>query len=156
MWREGAEIVLFTVGIIRTSQESLFSIMIGGAAGTTIAGIIGVLLYLGLLKFSAKHLFAVTSLLLTLLASGMSAGVAGFLLAADKLPALGQAWDSSAILTQNSVLGKILHAMFGYSERPDYMQLIFYAATFAIIFFLEKFFSPHKQKPSKDYQHKMA
>jgi|CXWL01.1.fsa_nt_gi high-affinity iron transporter len=138
MWREGAEIVLFITGIISSSQESVISIMTGGIAGAGIAIVIGVGLYFGLVKLSSKHLFSVTGWLLILLACGMSAQIAGYLNAADILPALGQTWDSSRILSQDSVLGKILHAMLGYSERPSVIQLIFYALTMAIILSLLK------------------
>ncbi len=139
MWREGAEIVLFMTGIISTAQESIFAIILGGLAGASAATAIGILLYFGLIKLSTKHLFSVTSWLLVFLASGMSAGVAGYLNAADKLPALGQMWDSGWLLSQDSVLGKILHAMLGYSERPSGMQLLFFLGTFAIILTLQKF-----------------
>lgn len=138
MWREGAEIVLFMAGIISSSQESIFSIMTGGIAGAGSAILIGVLLYFGLIRLSSKHLFLVTGWLLILLACGMSAQIAGYLNAADMLPTLGNTWDSGWLLSQNSVLGKILSAMLGYSERPTIMQLIFYAATLIIIFSLIK------------------
>jgi high-affinity iron transporter len=129
MWREGAEIVLFMTGIISSSEESIFEILIGGMAGAASAITIGALLYLGLIKLSSRHLFAVTGWLLILLACGMSAQIAGYLNAADMLPSLGNSWDSSWLLPQDSIIGKILHAMLGYSERPSVMQLIFYTVT---------------------------
>jgi len=137
MWREGAEIVLFLTGIINSSQDSLLSIIIGGVAGAGAATFIGVLLYFGLVRLSPKYLFAVTGWLLVLLASGMSAGMAGYLNAADMLPSLGQAWDSGWLLSQNSILGKVLHAMLGYSDRPSVMQLLFYIGTILIIVLLQ-------------------
>lgn len=138
MWREGAEIVLFMAGIISSSGESIFAILVGGVAGAALAIAIGTLLYFGLIKLSSKHLFRVTSWLLILLACGMSAQIAGFLNAADKLPALGHTWDSGWLLPQDSIIGKILHAMLGYSERPSVIQLIFYAVTLAVIVLLLK------------------
>jgi len=138
MWREGAEIVLFMTGILATSTEPMVSIIMGGLAGAALATVIGAALYFGLIRLSTKYLFLVTSWLLILLACGMSAGVAGYLNAADMLPALGQMWDSSWLLSQDSVLGKILHAMLGYSERPSGIQLIFFATTLGIILFLQK------------------
>ncbi|MEQ1704594.1 MAG: FTR1 family protein [Rickettsiales bacterium] len=132
MWREGAEIVLFMTGIISSSQESIFAILIGGVAGAALAITIGILLYFGLIKLSSRHLFAVTGWLLILLACGMSAQVAGYLNAADILPSFGNTWDSSWLLTQDSIIGKILHVMLGYSERPSVMQLIFYVATMVV------------------------
>ncbi len=138
MWREGAEIVLFMAGTISSSNEPVISIMIAGIAGATSAILIGTLLYFGLIKLSSKHLFMVTGWLLILLACGMSAQIAGFLNAADILPAYGQMWDSSALLSQDSILGKILHAMLGYSERPSGIQLIFYVVSLIAINILIK------------------
>jgi high-affinity iron transporter len=134
MWREGAEIVLFMTGILATSEESLLAIIAGGAAGTVVAATIGTLLYFGLIKISMRYMFATTSWLLVLLACGMSAQAAGFLTAADMLPVLvQQVWDSSWLLSESSIFGKILHAMLGYTERPSGVQLVFYIGTFAVI-----------------------
>ncbi len=133
MWREGAEIVLFMAGIISSSGESIISILTGGIAGSLFAIIIGFLLYFGLIKLSSKYLFSVTSILLILLACGMSSQVAAYLNAADIIPALGNTWDSSWLLPQDSIAGKILHAMLGYSARPSVIQLIFYVSTLTII-----------------------
>ena len=99
--------------------------------GALVAGVIGLLIYFGLLALSSRHLFRVTGWLLTFLAAGMAAAGAGYLAAADMLPTLvPQVWDSGAWLAEDSLLGKILHAMFGYSERPSGIQLAFYVATF--------------------------
>jgi high-affinity iron transporter len=144
MWREGAEIVLFMMGIISSAQEPISQIILGGVAGGATASLVGVLLYFGLITLSTRHLFSVTGWLLIFLASGMSAGVAGYLSAADIIPAYGQAWDSSWLLSQNSIIGKILHAMLGYSERPSLMQLLFYIVTFCSIFMLQKLTSRKK------------
>jgi high-affinity iron transporter len=138
MWREGAEIVLFMMGIISGAQTPILEVVIGGTAGTIVAILVGVGLYFGLLTLSTKHLFAVTGWLLIFLASGMSAGVASYLTAADLIPSYGQVWDSSWLLSQNSILGKILHAMLGYNEHPSVSQLFFYITTFSIIFLLQK------------------
>ncbi|NBX02818.1 MAG: hypothetical protein EBR02_01880 [Alphaproteobacteria bacterium] len=135
MWREGAEIVLFMYGILSTTQDSLLAIIAGGAAGAVSAATLGLLIYLGLIKISTKYVFTVTSSLLILLACGMSAQAAGYLIAAGFLPdIIPQLWDSSALLSESSLLGKILHAMLGYSERPTGMQAIFYLLTFATIY----------------------
>lgn len=139
MWREGAEIVLFMTGILSTAQESIFEIIAGGVAGAASAGLIGFLLYFGLIKLSPKHLFSITSWLLILLASGMTAQAVGYLNAADILPSYGELWNSGWLLSQDSILGKILHAMLGYSERPSVMQILTYISTIAVIFSLKNF-----------------
>ena len=133
MWREGAEIVLFMTGILSTSQESLLAIIAGSTAGGALAAAIGSALYFGLIRIHMKHLFSVTSALLILVACGMSSQAVGYLIAADMLPALGQMWDSSTLLSENTTLGKILGAMVGYTAQPSGMQLVFYIATASII-----------------------
>lgn len=144
MWREGAEIALFMTGIIATRTESLASIMAGAVTGGVAAAIIGALIYFGLIKISNKYLFKVTGCMLILLASGMAAAGAGFLVAADMLPALShQLWDSSHILSESSIAGKILHAMLGYSEQPSGIQLVFYLGTLSLILLILKL----KKKP---------
>ncbi len=134
MWREGAEIVLFMTGVLSTSEDPLIEIIAGGLAGALVAGGIGVALYFGLIRLSMKHLFSVSGWLLVLVACGMSAQAANFLVQAGWLPEIASAvWDTSNILSEESVLGRILSAMIGYSAQPSAMQLIWYAATFVLI-----------------------
>ncbi|MGE0753683.1 MAG: FTR1 family protein, partial [Alphaproteobacteria bacterium] len=126
-------------GILSTSKESLLAIVMGSIGGTLAAGTLGFMLYMGLVKFSSKHVFSVTSWFLVLLACGMSAHTAAFFTAADILPVVHhQLWDSSTILAEDSMLGKILHAMLGYTARPTGIQLIFYVCTFIVITALQK------------------
>ena len=88
---------------------------------------IGALLYFGLVAIPTRHLFAVTGWLLLLLAAGMAAQAAGFLVQAGKLPALADPiWDTSAWLPEQGVIGQILHALMGYVERPSGMQIVFF------------------------------
>lgn len=134
MWREGAEIVLFMYGLLASSQEPLAALVAGGAAGSLVAAAIGFVLYFGLVKLSTKHLFSVSGWLLVFVAAGMSAQAAGYFIAADLLPELVPAvWDSGHLLSENSIAGKILHALIGYSERPSAMQLLWYVGTVAVI-----------------------
>ena len=148
MWREGAEIALFMTGIISTSEESMAAILGGALAGGLGAAVIGALIYFGLIKLSNKYLFSVTGWMLILLASGMAAAGAGYLVAADILPALvPEVWDSSAFLSENTLLGKVLHAMFGYSERPSGMQLLFYLATLGSILLVLRLRKKHAMLP---------
>src|SRR5206468_6526865 len=87
-------------------------------------------LYLGLLRIPQRRLFAVTGWMVLLLAAGMAAQAAGYLVQADLLPPLGNTvWDTSAVLTEDSLLGKALHTLIGYVARPDGVQILFYLAT---------------------------
>ena len=59
-FREGAEIVLFTYGMLSSGAFSLAEIGAGGMIGLAGGMGIGTMLYLGLLKAAQRHLFTVT------------------------------------------------------------------------------------------------
>jgi high-affinity iron transporter len=87
-----------------------------------------------------RHLFSVTSWLILLLAAGMASQGAAFLLQADLLPPLGNLWDTSAILSEKSLIGQALHALVGYVARPTGIQLVFYLGTVVLIGVLMRLF----------------
>lgn len=131
--REGAEVVLFLYGIALGGVEAL-PMFSGGLIGLAVGATLGVALYTGLLRIPMRHLFTVTSWMILLLAAGMAANGAKFLVQADLLPAFGVAlWDTSAFLSEQSHVGQILHALMGYTARPSGMQVIAYLATLATI-----------------------
>jgi high-affinity iron transporter len=131
--REGSEVVLFLYGVAAGGSK-LAAIMTGGLAGLLSGGLAGALLYLGLLRIPQKHLFAVTSWMLLLLAAGMSAQCAFFLTQAGYLAELSpMLWDSSGLLPESSLPGQILHALIGYEDRPTGIQLVFYFSSLAVI-----------------------
>lgn len=131
--REGSEVVLFLYGIA-AGGDAAMSMLGGGALGLLAGVAAGLALYLGLLRIPIRHLFTVTSGLIVLLAAGMAAQAAGFLIQADWLPAWRQPlWDTSAILSDRSLLGQILHVLVGYNDRPAGMQVAFYLATLLLI-----------------------
>lgn len=135
--REGSEAVLFVYGVALSQPESWLSISAGVVAGLAGGTLVGGMLYLGLLKISARHLFSVTSLLLALLASGMAAQAAGYLVETGALPALiDPLWDSSWLMTQDGIAGRVLSVLIGYQERPSAMQALFYAGTLGGILIL--------------------
>jgi high-affinity iron transporter len=127
--REGSEVVLFLFGIASSGGSSPAAMLAGGLLG--VAGGAGVswLIYRGLLAIPAGRLFSVTNALVALLAAGMGAQAAAYLVRVGWLPSLGdQLWDTSAILSDGSLLGRALHALVGYSDRPMGAQLAAYLA----------------------------
>ena len=62
--------------------------------------------------------------------SRMASQGAAFLMQANLLPSLGNdLWDTSSILSENSMLGLLLHVLIGYSAQPAGIQVVFYLAT---------------------------
>lgn len=132
--REGSEVVLFLYGIASAQATSANTMLVGGLIGIAAGSTLGYLLYRGLLKIPSKHLFAVTGWLILLLAAGMSAHGAAYLVQIDLLPPLGHAiWDTSGIISETSITGKLLSTLVGYVARPDGIQVLFYFATIILI-----------------------
>lgn len=130
--REGAEVVLFLYGI--AAADGGAGMLAGGLLGLAGGVALGAGLYLGLLRVPHRLLFGVTSWLILLLAAGMAAQGANFLVQAGLLPPLGSAiWDTSGALNQSSPVGLVLHVLVGYMDRPDGIQLVFYGATVVAI-----------------------
>jgi high-affinity iron transporter len=131
--REGSEIVLFLYGLAAGGSSGA-GMLAGGAVGLAGGAALGVVLYLGLLRVPTKHFFTVTSWMILLLAAGMASQAAGFLIQADYLPPLGaMLWDSSRLVSRDSLLGEILRTLVGYDARPAGMQLLFYLVTLLTI-----------------------
>jgi high-affinity iron transporter len=132
--REGSEIVLFLYGIAIASGVAGLSMLAGGIFGLAGGAAVGALVYFGLLAIPLRRLFTVTSWLILLLAAGMASQGAAFLMQANLLPSLGNdLWDTSSILSENSLIGLLLHVLIGYSAQPAGIQVVFYLATLLII-----------------------
>ena len=131
--REGSEVVLFLYGI-SAQGSGAGAMLLGGALGLGLGALAGAALYFGLLRIPTRHLFAVTSWMILLLAAGMAAQGAAFLAQAGYLPELSpMLWDTSGVLPESSVVGQVLKALAGYEDRPSGIQLAFYVATLVLI-----------------------
>ncbi|HEY0202833.1 MAG TPA: FTR1 family protein [Acetobacteraceae bacterium] len=126
--REGAEVVLFLYGIAASGKEGWPALMLGGAAGVALGALVSLLLYRGLIAIPVSRLFTVTGWLVALLAAGMAGQAAAVLAGADLIPALGyQLWDTSWLLSEDSIPGRALRALVGYSDRPMGVQVAAWA-----------------------------
>jgi len=148
--REGSETVLFLYGIAAGGGLGVGSLLVGGTLGLAGGVAVGAALYLGLLRIPTRRLFTVTSWMVLLLAAGMASQAAGYLVQADLLPPLGNAvWDTSAMLTEDSILGKALHTLIGYVSRPEGIQILFYLVTLCAIWLLTRVVgNPVKPRPT--------
>ncbi len=132
--REGSETTLFLYGIAASGSDSLRTMLAGGLAGLLGGIAVGYAVYAGLLRIPLRWFFAATSLLVLLLAAGMSAQAARFLIQADLLPSLATPlWDTSAALPETALPGMLLHSLIGYDSRPAGMQVAFYLGAAAAI-----------------------
>jgi high-affinity iron transporter len=132
--REGSETVLFLMGIASSADSSRAALAGGSLLGFVAGGAAGVLMYAGLLRVPVNRLFVVTGWLILLLAAGMAGQFARVLIQADMLPPLASPlWDTSKLMPDDSILGVLLHALFGYQAQPSATQVLFYCAAFVLI-----------------------
>ena len=132
--REGSEVVLFLYGVGAQGGVTGGGILLGGALGILLGAIVAWLMYRGLLKVPARHLFTVTSTLIALLAAGMAAQAVAFLEQAGVIAQFTEPlWNSSGLLNERSLAGRVLHTLIGYTDQPTGIQLLAYVATLATI-----------------------
>jgi high-affinity iron transporter len=132
--REGSEVVLFLYGILAAGGTSVAGMMAGGAFGIALGAALSALIYLGLLAVPAHRLFTVTTGLITLLAAGLAAQAVFFLQQADYFQDLTTPlWDTSWLLGDDSIAGRLLHTLVGYTATPDAAQLLAYALVIAMM-----------------------
>ncbi|MCI0466220.1 MAG: FTR1 family protein [Beijerinckiaceae bacterium] len=141
--REGSEVVLFLYGVVIASREPAVGLLAGSLLGLALGGGISALTYKGLLVIPPRYLFKVTSVLIGLMAAGMAAQSVAFLEQANIATRLGETvWNSSWLLADNSLAGRVLHTLAGYTSSPTQLQLVAYAATLGAIFGLMKLLAP--------------
>jgi high-affinity iron transporter len=135
--REGSEVVLFLYGIAAQGGVSNAGLLTGGALGLAAGASVSALMYLGLLTIPAGRLFQVTSGLITLLAAGMAAQAVLFLQNGGYINGWsGTIWDTSWLLKEDSIPGRLLHTLVGYVQAPDGAQIAAYLAAIAGILLL--------------------
>ena len=148
--REGSEVVLFLYGIM-ASGTSGTALVVGGLLGIAAGAAFTALTYFGLLAIPNRHIFSVTSWLIALLAAGMAAQAMQFLNSAGLVVAFDRPlWDTSWLLSEKSIFGRLLHTLIGYIDRPTEMQLIVYIATLFAMFLLMRVArsSPRERVPA--------
>ena len=141
--REGSEVALFMYGLAASAGSTTSDLVIGSALGLLAGVALTAVTYLGLVAIPQRWLFAVTTLLISFLAAGLAAQAALFLQQAGVVTMLqGTAWDTSAILSDTSLFGRVLHTLIGYSDQPSVLQVLVWLATLAVIVALTKAFAP--------------
>jgi high-affinity iron transporter len=132
--REGSEVVLFLYGIAVSGGTAAAGMIAGGVLGAITGAGASALMYLGLLTIPARHLFSVTSGLITLLAGGLAAQAVAFLQQGGYVEFLTSTiWDTSWLLSDSSTFGRLLHTLVGYTDRPSGAQLVVYLLTITVI-----------------------
>jgi high-affinity iron transporter len=128
--REGSDVVLYLSGLAPPGATTATGMVAGGALGLVAGALVSGLMYFGLLTIPAGKLFQVTSGLITVLAAGMAAQAVIFLQNGGWLLYFtGTLWDTGWLLKEDSITGRLMHTLIGYSQAPNGAQLIAYCGT---------------------------
>ena len=123
----------------------MWELLAGGVVGLLLGCAVSALTFFGLVKIPARYLFGVTTTLITFLAAGLAAQSVVFLQQGGLVTALNRTvWDTSYILRDSSLIGRVLHTLVGYTDQPSGMQAVVYAITLLIIFSLTRLLAPTK------------
>jgi high-affinity iron transporter len=141
--REGAEILVYVSGF--WSMADFFSaVAIGSFIGACIGFSVGVLIYYLLLAQPIRRAPATSVVLLVLIAAGIASQATRLLIQADWISAAGAVWDTSHLLSEQSLMGQLLYALIGYEASPSAIEVLAYAGSMLLVasaFFAGKVFS---------------
>jgi len=127
VFREGAETVLFLWGILAQATSAAgWTSVLGGVAGVATAAALGWVVFRGGQTMSLSSFFAVTTFFIMLLAAGLVSTGIGRLQGFGLLPMGGPLWDTSAILTDRSLVGGFLGSLVGYRAQPSGLEVAAY------------------------------
>jgi high-affinity iron transporter len=129
VFREGAETVLFLWGIMAQAGSTTgWGSLLGGVAGVAAAAAIGWAIFHGGRQLSLSKFFTVTTAFIMLLAAGLFSTGTGRLQGLGFLPMGDPLWDTSSLLSDQTVLGSFLGGLVGYRARPSALEVIAYIA----------------------------
>lgn len=137
--REGVEIILFVYSIASAGNVNVNDCVLGFMLGSLSGVVVGLVIYCGLIKYASKYIFQISTVMLTLIAAGLASEAAGILTSSGIIISLSdQIWDTSWLVTDDSIFGRLLNIMLGYDARPNGMQIIFYILSVSITIIMIK------------------
>jgi high-affinity iron transporter len=125
MIREGSEILVYITGFA-SAEEHRAAVYAGSAIGAGIGVSLGVLLYAALRAMEYGRAQLTSIVLICLMATGTIMQATMLLEQVDWLPAGEALWDSSGIISEQSIAGELMYAVFGYEAAPSATQVGLY------------------------------
>lgn len=132
MIREGSEILIYITGFA-ASEEHRTAVFAGSAVGAGIGISLGVLLFAGLRAMRPLYSYALCIFLLALIGAGLVMQSTMLLEQVDWLSVGRELWDSSALVSEQSITGQLLYAVFGYEATPGLVQVMLYAGSLTLV-----------------------
>jgi high-affinity iron transporter len=137
--REGVETMVFTLAIVfaSTSQGPAHAqgrgLLLGAVAGMALALALAYAIFRMGRRIDLGRFFRVLGVVLIFFAAGLAADAVENMQQLGWLPFGRQVlWDTSGMLSQDSALGDVFHAMLGYAQRPTVLQAVVWLAFVAV------------------------
>jgi high-affinity iron transporter len=125
VFREGVETALFLAANAFAADGA--STLFGALVGLALAATVGIAIYALAVHLNLRLFFDVTSILLVLFAAGLLALAVGEYQEVGLLPVLAMpAWNTQALLSNESLLGSVLRSLVGYNDQPSVLQVVGY------------------------------
>ncbi len=132
VFREGIELALFLTAA--AFDATAWATLVGGLIGLALAAVVGWLLAAGTSRLNVRTFFQVTSLLLIFFAAGLVAHGVHELNEAGWIPAaVEHVWDLNPVLDEDSGIGQILKALFGYNGNPSLTEVMAYIGYWVVV-----------------------
>ena len=130
--REGAEIMIYVTGFA-AAEDQRTAVFAGSALGAGIGISLGILMFSGLRAMAPARCYICCLALLGLIGAGMVMQATMLLEQVDWLPSAQPLWDSSALVSEQSVTGELLYAVFGYEATPSAVQIGLYVGSLLLM-----------------------
>ncbi len=132
VFREGVESVLFLGAVFLTHPDPLAAV--GAVAGLQAAVLLAYLIFRASVALDLRRFFYLTGLALVLVAAGLLAGGVHELQEAGWLPTLvNPLWDLSRSLSEQSLVGASMKALFGYNSDPSLLEVLAWVAYVGLV-----------------------
>ena len=133
VFREGFETTLF-LSAAAFASNGQGGTLVGAAIGLAAAILIGYLIYASTAQLNVRLFFNITSVLLLLFAAGLLAHGIHEFQEAGLIPTVNEhVWDTNHLLDENSNVGQMLKAVFGYNGNPSLEEVVGYFGYWIVV-----------------------
>ncbi len=122
---EGSEILIYLSNFFLV-QDHVPIVIAGAVIGTSIGVSVGILIYFVLTNVMPHYSSYTGVFLLILFSGGMLSHATNLLIQADWLPSQLPIWNTSSIISEQSISGQLLYAIMGYEATPTVLHAAIY------------------------------
>jgi high-affinity iron transporter len=137
--REGLETVLFVLALMMDAESTPEDVLTGLSVGLSVSAIAIWILFKSSIQLPLKKFFQYSSYLILLIVAGLVGLFIKGMQAYEYLPTIkAPLYDSSFLLSNESIIGKVLGILIGYDATPSLLQFMGWSGYILLIVFLLK------------------